>query len=145
MPAVRRSPLLVAFWKVHRFLYRVSGGRIGTKMGPGRQLLLTTTGRRSGQPRSVALTFLEEDGSWIVVATNAGEDVHPAWWLNLVADPRAEVQVGTKRRRVRANEIEEPERSNLYRRFVDEIDRGYAEYSDRTDRRIPVVALTPED
>jgi deazaflavin-dependent oxidoreductase (nitroreductase family) len=80
----------------------------------------------------------------IVVASNTGEDAHPAWWLNLMANPAVEVLVGTKRSRVRATEVEEPERTRLYRRFIDEVDRAYAEYVERTTRRIPVVALTPQ-
>ncbi|HKX74413.1 MAG TPA: nitroreductase/quinone reductase family protein [Acidimicrobiia bacterium] len=141
MPAVRRTPLMVAFWKLHRFIYRASDGRIGGQFGPGRQLLLTTTGRRSGEPRSVALTFITEGESLVVVATNAGEPDHPAWWLNLLANPRARVRVERREREVTAEEIPEPDRSRLYRRFIDEVDRSYAEYLARTERAIPVVRL----
>jgi deazaflavin-dependent oxidoreductase (nitroreductase family) len=113
-------------------------------MGAGKQLLLITVGRKSGEPRSVALTYLEDGGRWVVVASNAGDDRNPTWWLNLAAEPRAKVMVGGQTVPVVAREIEEPERSLLYERFVDEIDKGYGEYRNWTARRIPVVALDPK-
>ena len=143
MRAVRVNPALRAFWKVHRLIMRASKGRLGQHMGPGRQLLLTTVGRKSGEPRAVALTYLEDQGRWIVVGTNAGEDRHPTWWLNLAAQPRAKVTVGGRTVPVVAREVEEPERSVLYRRFVDDIHQSYHEYAARTSRRIPVVSLEP--
>src|SRR5688572_7198418 len=143
MPAVRVNPALRAFWKAHRLIMKVSKGRLGQHMGPGRQLLLTTVGRKSGEPRAVTLTYLEDQGRWIVVATYAGEDRHPTWWLNLAAQPRAQVTVGGRTVPVVAREVAEPERSVLYRRFVDDIHQSYGEYAARTSRRIPVVSLEP--
>jgi deazaflavin-dependent oxidoreductase (nitroreductase family) len=111
-------------------------------MGPGRQLLLITKGRRTGEPREVGLTYVEDDNRLVVIASNAGEDQQPSWWLNLIADPRAEVMVGGETLEVVASELEEPERSRLVDRFLTEVDESYAEYQRRTDRRLPVVALT---
>jgi deazaflavin-dependent oxidoreductase (nitroreductase family) len=105
-------------------------------------LLLTTRGRKSGEPRQVGLTYLTDADRWVVVASNAGEDFHPAWWLNLLAEPKAAVAVGGETIPVIARELEEPERSSLLSRFVSEIDASYAEYQRRTTRRLPVVALT---
>ena len=144
MAAVSRGPALRAFWAIHRIILRASKGRLGQRMGPGKQLLLITVGRKSGEPRPVALTYLEDGGRWVVVASNAGDDRHPTWWLNLSTEPRARVMVGGQTVPVVARELEEPERSLLYERFVDEIDKGYDEYSKRTTRRIPVVALDPK-
>ena len=144
MAAVRRGPALRAFWTIHRLILRASKGRLGQRMGPGKQLLLITVGRKSGEPRPVSLTYLEDGGRWVVVASNAGDDRHPTWWLNLSAEPRARVMVGGQTVPVVARELQEPERSLLYERFVDEIDKGYEEYSNRTTRRIPVVALDPK-
>ena len=144
MAAVRRSPALRAFWAIHRMILRASKGRIGQRMGPGKQLLLITVGRKSGEPRPVALTYLEDGGRWVVVASNAGDDRHPTWWLNLATEPRAKVMVGGQTVPVVAREMEEPDRSLLYERFVDEIDKSYDEYRNRTARRIPVVALDPK-
>lgn len=144
MSAVRLSPGLRAFWTIHRIILRASKGRLGQRMGPGKQLLLITVGRKSGDPRHVALTYLEDGGRWVVVASNAGDDHQPAWWLNLVAEPRARVMVGGQTVPVMARELDDPERSLLYQRFVDEIDQSYREYQTRTTRRIPVVALDPK-
>jgi deazaflavin-dependent oxidoreductase (nitroreductase family) len=76
----------------------------------------------------------------VVVGSYAGEDRHPAWWLNLLADPRAEVQVGNARYPVTARELEGADRDRLWARVV-ETDPSYAEYQRRTTRRIPVVVL----
>lgn len=143
MAAVRMSPALRAFWRIHRMILKMSKGRLGQRMGPGKQLLLITVGRKSGEPRPVALTFLEDGGRWIVVASKLGEDRDPIWWLNLAAQPRAEVMIGGRKVSIVAREVEDPERASLYQRFVDDIDQGYGEYQSRTSRRIPVVALEP--
>ena len=143
MPAVTKGPALRAFWRLHRFLLRISNGRFFTRLGPGRQLLLTTRGRKSAEPRRVSLTYLADGHRWVVIASNAGEDSHPAWWLNLLAEPSAAVAVGGKTIPVLARELEEPERSSFLSRFVSEIDASYAEYQRRTARRLPVVALRP--
>lgn len=124
-------------------ILKLSKGRLGQRMGPGRQLLLITVGRKSGERRPVALTYLEDAGRWIVVGTNAGEDRDPTWWLNLAAQPRAEVMVGGRKVPVVAREVDDPERAPLYQRFIDDIDKSYGEYQARTSRRIPVVALEP--
>jgi deazaflavin-dependent oxidoreductase (nitroreductase family) len=143
MAAVRRSPALRTFWRIHRVILQASKGRLGQRMGPGKQLLLITVGRKSGESRRVALTYLEDGGRWIVVGSNAGDDRDPAWWLNLRVQPAAEIRVGGKRVAIVAREVEEPERSLIYQRFVDDVDPSYGEYLTRTTRRIPVVALNP--
>lgn len=88
----------------------------------------------------MSLNYLTDAGRLIVVASYAGEDRHPAWWLNLLADPRAEVQVGTDRYPVMARELDGPERDRLWLQVV-ATDPSYQEYERRTTRRIPVVAL----
>jgi deazaflavin-dependent oxidoreductase (nitroreductase family) len=143
MAAVRRSPALRTFWRIHRRILQASQGRLGQRMGPGKHLLLITVGRKSGEPRPVALTYLEDGGRWIVVASNAGDDRDPTWWLNLAAQPRAEVMIGGRTAPIVAREVQDPERDTLYQRFIDDIDRSYGEYQTRTSRRIPVVALEP--
>ena len=138
--AVRISPLLRMAWRLHRWLYRLSGGRFGTRVGPWSALLLVTRGRKSGERRTVSLNYLTDDGRLVVVGSYAGEDRHPAWWLNLLADPRAEVQVGAARYSVTARELEGPDRDRMWARVVD-TDPSYAAYQDWTTRRIPVVVL----
>ena len=143
MAAVRLSPALRFWWFVHRWLYRLSGGRIGTKVNGFEILLLTTRGRSSGEPRRVALQSLEHGDGWAVIASFAGEDRHPNWWLNLQAEPMATVQIGRRSTRVRAREATDEERAELWDRFV-AVDDAYAEYEKRTSRVIPVVVLEPQ-
>jgi deazaflavin-dependent oxidoreductase (nitroreductase family) len=105
-------------------------------------LLLTTTGRKSGERRSVAVNYMRDGDSYIVVASYAGEDRDPAWWRNLEADPLAELAAGGKRLEVRARQAEGEERERLWARLVEK-DPAYAEYQQRTKRRLPVVVLKP--
>lgn len=142
MPAIRRTTLMEFMWKLHRFVYRASGGRVGGAIGGAPVLLLVTTGRRSGEPRPVTLTYFEDGGRFVVVASNAGEDRHPAWWLNLKEHPDATVQVGGTTTRVRAAEAVGEERERLWTE-VTRRNPSYEEYRRRTDRRIPTVVLQP--
>ena len=139
MPAVRMSRSLRLFWRVHRTFMRLTGGRFG-KVGPMNGLLLTTTGRKTGERRDVALNYLPDGDSYIVIASNVGDDRDPAWWRNLKANPAAELSVGGKRLRVRAREAHGAERESLWIRIV-AADPAYAEYQQRTKRRLPVVML----
>lgn len=142
MAAVRMSPMLRTAWWLHRHLYRLSGGRIGRRINGFEVLLLTTRGRRSGEERHAALQMLPHRDGWAVIASHAGEDRHPAWWLNLQAAGEARVQVRSRRARVRAREAEGDERAELWARFV-AVDDAYEEYTRRTNRPIPVVVLEP--
>jgi deazaflavin-dependent oxidoreductase (nitroreductase family) len=134
------TPLRV-FWRIHRAFMRLTGGRFG-RVGPMDALLLTTRGRKSGERRDVALNYLPDGESFIVVASYAGEDRDPAWWRNLRASPDAELRVGGKRLRVRAREADGAERERVWAR-VTVADPAYAEYQLRTKRRLPVVILEP--
>ena len=140
MIAPRRGPLLVLMWRIHRAVYRLSGGRLGSRLGPFRTLLLTTTGRKSGRAVRVVLSYVDSDGDPVVTASNSGEQRHPGWYLNLLAHPVGEVRIGRERRRVRARTTIGAERERLWREFVMR-DRSYAEYQRRTRRPIPVVVL----
>jgi F420H(2)-dependent quinone reductase len=140
MAAVRLTTGLRLFWRVHRWLFRVSGGRVGRRMNGFDVLLLTTRGRRSGEPRRVALQSLEHGGGWAVIGSRAGDTRQPDWYHYLAAEPMAEVMVGGKVASVRAREAEGEERAELWARFV-AVDDAYEEYARRTTRRIPVVVL----
>ena len=142
MSAIRRTRSTELLWKIHRWLYSVSGGRIGGRLGALPVLLLTVRGRRSGEPLSVALSYLLDRGAYVVFATHAGEDRDPPWWLNLRDAGAAEVQIGARRFRVRAAEVQGEERDGLYAR-VTEADEAYGVYQERTKRRIAVVRLEP--
>lgn len=127
---------------VHRMLYRASGGLLGATAG-GPVLLLTTAGRKSGRSRTVPLLYLEDDANLVVVASNAGDDRHPAWWLNLEANHVATIRIKRKVIRVCAREATEVERTRLWPRFV-RMYSGYENYRCRTRRRIPIVILNPK-
>lgn len=106
-------------------------------------MLLTTVGRKSGKSRTIPLLYLAEDSHWAIVASNGGDDRHPAWWLNLKANPAATIQVRRTLKQVRAREASEREQSVLWPRFV-KMHSGYQTYQQRTKRKIPVVILEPE-
>lgn len=144
MTRARRSRFIELLWRLHRWTYRASGGRVGGRLIGMPVLLLTTRGRRTGRPHTTALTYLPEDASCVIVASNGGAPNHPAWLLNLRASPEADIQVGQRRLRVRAREAGDAERERLWTRIV-RVNPGYAVYQARTTRRIPVVVLEPAD
>ena len=125
---------------VHRVLYRASGGRIGGRVWGLSILLLTTTGRRSGRPRTTPLCFLRDGDALVVVASNGGMDWFPDWWLNLIEQPRAEVLVGREQRAVVARRAEPDEHARLWAEIT-AIAPGYLRYRARTQREIPLVLL----
>jgi deazaflavin-dependent oxidoreductase (nitroreductase family) len=105
-------------------------------------LLLDSVGRKSGTTRTNALTYIPRGNSYVVIASFLGEPRHPAWFLNLRSTPNAEIQIGSKRLRVRAREALGAERQALWSEVVHKVP-DYAEYQSRTDREIPVVILDP--
>ena len=127
-------------WRFHRAAYRATGGRLGGKFLGVPVLLLTTTGRRSGEPRTQPLYYVDRGERLAVIASNAGENSSPAWWLNLKADPRATVQIARKVFPVTAREATGDERDELWQAAVAQ-DDSYEVYRARTSRRIPVVVL----
>jgi deazaflavin-dependent oxidoreductase (nitroreductase family) len=142
MAAPKKSKLVELFWKVHPWLYRKSNGRIGGKLVGMPVLLLTTRGRKSGQARERALTYVPARDAYAVIASYLGEPRHPDWYLNLKAHPEATVRVGGADVSVRAREAQGEERERLWRDAV-ALNPDYDEYAGRTDRRIPVVVLVP--
>ena len=138
MPNIRW--LLALITRLHRFVYRKSGGRIGANLGGSRMLLLEHVGRRTGAARSTPLLYVPDGERLIVAASNAGDDRPPAWWLNLRHKPEAAVQVGRDHYRVRAREADAAERERLWP-LLEASYRYYADYRERTKREIPVVIL----
>jgi deazaflavin-dependent oxidoreductase (nitroreductase family) len=115
--------------------------------GPGvlPTLLLTTKGRKSGEPRSLPLIYGEHGDAFVVIASKGGMPHHPIWFLNLEADPGCELMVGPRSVRARARVAEGEERERLWARMA-EIYPPYVEYQERAgDRTIPVVVLDPVD
>jgi deazaflavin-dependent oxidoreductase (nitroreductase family) len=128
---------------IHRWLYRGSGGKWGQTFFGSPILLLTTTGRRTGQPRTWPLTYLPEGERLIVIASNGGQPNHPAWYLNLRANPQVSAQLRDQTHTMIAKTAEGAERARLWSRVVEEYP-AYAGYQRKTDRQIPVVVLRPE-
>ncbi len=116
---------------------------IGRRLVDNDMLLLTTIGRKTGTPHTVPLLCLRDGESLVVIASFGGRDRHPAWYLNLVADPSVSAQVGSSRVSLRARTASPSERETLWPRVVKAYD-AYARYSVRTDREIPIVILEPE-
>ena len=137
------SPLIRAASAANTWIYRLSGGRIGGRFPRGAPvLLLTTTGRKSGQPRTAPLLYLGDGDNLLIVASKGGMSQHPVWYLNLEANPDVDVEVGSERRRMRARRASDEEKAKLWPRLV-AMYRDYDDYQARTDRNIPVVILSP--
>jgi deazaflavin-dependent oxidoreductase (nitroreductase family) len=127
-------------WKLHRFWYRASGGRVGSRIGGMPVLRLTTTGRTTGKPRTVMLTYLVDPMGFIVIASNAGDQRDPAWWRNLQANPVASVRIGRTTYAVRMRQLNGDEREQAWQRAVAAVG-GYAKYAASAERSIPVALL----
>jgi deazaflavin-dependent oxidoreductase (nitroreductase family) len=127
---------------MHRRVYRLTGGKVGGQIGKLPVLLLTTIGRRSGRPRTQPLAYAQAGDGYAVIASKGGAPQHPLWYLNLRANPLAEVTVGCETRRVRARDAQGEERERLWRALAD-LYPGYDRYAQKTSRRIPVVVLEP--
>jgi len=123
----------------HTALYRLSGGRLGGKMGQAPVLLLTVAGRKSGKRRTTPLLYSREGDNLVVIGSKGGDPRHPAWYLNLQGT-EADVEVGGERRHVRARDAEGEERDRLWKQMTS-IWPAYDEYQQRTKRSIPVVVL----
>ncbi|MEL6985163.1 MAG: nitroreductase family deazaflavin-dependent oxidoreductase [Actinomycetota bacterium] len=120
--------------------FRANGGQCGGRWEGNPMILLTTTGARSGQPRTSPLTYTTDGDRVVVIASRAGDDRHPDWYHNLVADPAVTVELGTETFSATAVVADEPERSRLLDARVAVMPR-FGEYVTQTDRTIPVVVL----
>jgi deazaflavin-dependent oxidoreductase (nitroreductase family) len=129
---------------LHRALVKVSGGRLGWQASKMPVLELTTTGRKSGKKHSVMLTSpVQEGGTIVVVASRGGEDDHPAWLLNLRANPDVEVAYqGGPKQAMKAHVADAQERARLWPIVVAD-HKNYADYQTKTQREIPLVLLQP--
>ena len=133
-------PDLSLFGEEHVRRYRETGGAVGHEWSGVHTLLLTTTGRKSGQPREQPMIYGTDGARYVVIASQGGAPAHPAWYLNLVADPSVEVQVGPDRFAAVAHAVEGDERDRLWT-LMAEIWPNFDVYATRTARRIPVVVI----
>lgn len=124
------------------WLYRVSRGWLGGRMGRAPVLLLHHRGRKTGKPRVTPVLYLPDGERLVVVASRGGADANPAWFGNLLAHPRTQVEVGRARRPVVARRATADERAAYWPRLV-EIYPSFDLYRRRTEREIPVVVLEP--
>ena len=146
MPAARRNAITQAFFRIHPWIYRKTRGRVLGRLGKTPILLLSTRGRKSGQPRSNGLMYLERGGSWAVAASWAGEPKDPSWYLNLMAQPDVTIQIRDRQIPVRARELGGDERALVWKEILEQ-DGSFAEYEERTRgiREIPVILFEPRD
>jgi len=129
---------------IHVFLYRIAKGRFVGRFHGGSILLLTTVGRRSGKKRTRPLMYFRKGDDLLLVASNAGRDRHPGWFWNLKRNSVATIQIGSKKRRVRAREASPGEREVLWPKVVERFP-GYGAYEQMTTRKIPILVLSPND
>lgn len=127
---------------VHRVMITASGGRLGRSISGMPVVELTTTGRKTGQPRTSMLTSpLQEGQRTYIVASRGGDDRHPAWFLNLEANPAVTAKIGTAPpQQMRAEVLDTDERGRVWPLITGKY-RNYAGYQEKTSRQIPVVAL----
>ncbi len=139
---MKRTFLVDLFWKVHPWIYRASGGKLLGRLANMDVLLLTTTGAKSGERRTTALTSFEDAGRHVVIGSFLGAPHHPGWVHNLRKQPRVEIDFGAERFEGHAHEAHGEERERLWARAV-AIQPDYRRYEANTTREIPVVVLTP--
>lgn len=141
--ADRMWPVLGPLMRGHAAIYRATGGLIGGSIpGVPPLLLLDHVGARSGRQRTTPLVYMPDSDRMVVVASKGGYPKDPAWLHNLRANPDTTVQVGRRRRPVRAREATADERRELWPKAV-KFNPLWGRYQERTERRIPLVVLEP--
>jgi deazaflavin-dependent oxidoreductase (nitroreductase family) len=129
---------------VHAGVYRATGGKLFGRMGKSPILLLNTVGRRSGKERSTPLLYVVDGEEFVIIASKGGAPTHPAWYLNLMANQDATVEVGDRKVRVRAEEVNGEEKVRLWRKMA-AMYPTYDDYQKKTQREIPLLVLHPRD
>jgi deazaflavin-dependent oxidoreductase (nitroreductase family) len=140
MPKLVLALLKKALFCFHVGAYRLTSGRMLSKVVGAPVLLLTTTGRKTGKRRTWPLLYLVEGDSYVVVASNGGSPTHPSWYLNLTSNPAATIQLGSYHISVDAQTASPEEKAFLWPKMV-ELYSGYETYQGRTKRQIPLVML----
>ena len=129
------------FGPEHVRVYRETGGVRGYRWRGTEILLLTTTGRTSGEPRTTPLIHRTDGGRWVIVASKGGTPENPGWYENLLAQPQASIQVLAEEIPVTASTAEGEERERLWA-LMAEVWPAYDDYQAKTSRQIPIVVLT---
>lgn len=137
------NPIIRIMSRLNTWAYRLTGGRVGgTFLRGAPVMLLTVVGRKSGRQLTLPLLYLRDGDRVVTVASKGGMDQHPLWYLNLVANPDVDVQIGSTVRPMRAHTADDGERAQYWPKLV-AMYRDYADYQARTERKIPVVVLSP--
>jgi deazaflavin-dependent oxidoreductase (nitroreductase family) len=121
--------------------FRANGGKVGGFFAGRTLLLLHTVGAKSQQPRINPVAYVKDGDRFVIVASKGGAPTNPDWYYNVVAHPDVTVEVGTEQFQVHATVAQEPERTRLYQQMV-AVMPGFAEYEQKTTRKIPVFILT---
>jgi deazaflavin-dependent oxidoreductase (nitroreductase family) len=135
-------------WKLgsgaHAGVYRATGGKVFGRMGESPILLLNTVGRKTGRKRTSPLLYVMDGEDFVIIASKGGAPTHPAWYLNLKANPDATVEVGDRKVRVRAEEVDSEVKVRLWQKMV-EMYPTYDDYQRKTKREIPLLILRPAE
>ena len=126
----------------HAGVYRATGGKLFGRMGKSPILLLNTVGRKTGRKRTSPLLYVMDGEDFVIIASKGGAPTHPAWYLNLMANPEATVEVGDREVHVEAEVAEPEEKTRLWRKMV-EMYPTYDDYQRKTEREIPLLVLHP--
>jgi deazaflavin-dependent oxidoreductase (nitroreductase family) len=135
------SALFRLFVAAHVGIFRATGGRIGGKIGRTRTMLLTTTGNKSGAPRTVPLMCFDDEAGLVVIASAAGSPTHPAWFKNLQKKPEATVETTGKQFAARAEIATGDDRARIWKKVVEQEPRFAGYEKKAVGREIPVVVL----
>ena len=130
------------FMALHTGIFRLSKGKLGGQMNGFTVMLLTTTGRKSGKQTTAPLGCFNRDGGLLIVASNAGQANHPAWYHNLSANPRCRVEIGASDYAAEATILQGEQREQAWQQVVSEAP-AYKAYQTSTTRQIPLVLLKP--
>lgn len=134
--------LFKLFMAIHVWIYRLSGGKLGGTMRGFKVLLLTTTGRKSGKTYTTPLGRFDHEDGYIIVASNAGQPTHPAWYYNLKSNPHVTVQVLDRVIPATAEVLSGEARMEAWRQVITTAP-SYANYEKQTTREIPLILLHP--
>ena len=133
-------------WKLgsgaHAGVYRATGGKLFGRMGKSPILLLNTVGRKSGKKRTSPLLYVMDGEDFVVIASKGGAATHPAWYLNLRANPEATVEIGDREVQVEAEVADPEDKARLWQKMV-EMYPAYDAYQEKTEREIPLLILRP--
>jgi len=129
---------------VHAGVYRATGGKLFGRMGKSPILILNTVGRKSGKKRATPLLYAVDGENFVIIASKGGAPSHPAWYLNLMANPDATVEVKGREVRVTAEQVEGEEKMRLWQKMA-ELYPTYDDYQKKTERQIPLLILRPTD